>query len=193
MPGVTTPTTTSPQPQPIHPQGTGCGVRLDGALLEQIAAGIASSPLWRGQIEHDPVVRPSVRLVATDSYEVWLLGWSPGQSVELHDHGDAAGAFVVVEGELVEVRVGDGQALERDVIRAGGSRVVPVGEVHDVLNLSGDTATSIHVYSPPLSSMTHYDALTLEPFRQERYVADGAVYGPVDAARALHPASGARA
>ena len=53
MPVVTTPTTASLQSQPIRPQGTGCGVRLDGALLEQIAAGIASSPLWRGQIEHD--------------------------------------------------------------------------------------------------------------------------------------------
>ena len=194
MRGVFTPTATATSPHPSTPGGSdACPVRLDDTLLEQIAAGIAAAPLWQGQIEHDPLVRPSIRLVVTESYEVWLIGWSPGQSVELHDHGDAAGAFVVVEGELVEVVVDADRNLRRNVIAAGGSRSVPVGEIHDVLNLSEATATSIHVYSPPLSSMTHYDALTLEPVREERYVPDGAVYGPGDAARALHPANGARA
>jgi mannose-6-phosphate isomerase-like protein (cupin superfamily) len=194
MRGVLTPTPTAADPHLASaPATAACRVRLDDALLEQIAAGIAASPLWQGQIEHDPLARPSIRLVVTESYEVWLIGWSPGQSVELHDHGDAAGAFAVVEGELVEVVVDADRDLRRHVIAVGGSRTVPVGQIHDVLNLSEATATSIHVYSPPLSTMTHYDALTLEPVREERYVADGAVYGPGDAARALHPANGARA
>ena len=172
MRGVLTPTPTAADPHlPSAPATAACRVRLDDALLEQIAAGIAASPLWQGQIEHDPLVRPSIRLVVTESYEVWLIGWSPGQSVELHDHGDAAGAFVVVEGELVEVVVDADRDLRRNVITAGGSRTVPVGQIHDVLNLSEATATSIHVYSPPLSTMTHYDALDV------RAGARGAVRG----------------
>ena len=40
--------------------------------------------------------------MATPIYEVWLLGWTPGQSVGLHDHGPANGAFIIVDGTLTE-------------------------------------------------------------------------------------------
>ena len=77
-------------------------------------------------MSHDPLSRTSVRLVATDAYEVWLLGWTNGQRVELHDHGGANAAFVVLEGVLDEITLGfAGSTTQRlgvgSVRRSGGT------------------------------------------------------------------------
>ena len=50
---------------------------------------------------------------------------------------------------------------------AGTVRRVSSGRVHDVVNTSSAPATSIHVYAPPLSTMTFYDD-DLRPVRTER-------------------------
>src|SRR5204863_8848653 len=77
---------------------------LSNPLLADIAAGLAGSDaLWRPHAHHDPEVRRPVRLVVCDLWEAWVVGWTPGQRVDVHDHGDSAGVLVVVEGDLVEV------------------------------------------------------------------------------------------
>src|SRR5262245_17450245 len=82
--------------------------RLDLDVLAEIVTGLArAEALWRPYVAHDPDDRVRRRLLATPAYEVWLLGWTPCQSVGLHDHGAANGAFVVVDGELVETTVRD--------------------------------------------------------------------------------------
>ena len=80
---------------------------------------------------HDPDERVRLRLLATPAYEVWLLGWTPGQSVGLHDHGDANGAFVVVDGELTETSVVAGRLVD-EARTAGAIGRIPVGALHDV-------------------------------------------------------------
>ncbi|HEV7722255.1 MAG TPA: hypothetical protein VGO60_13270, partial [Iamia sp.] len=76
---------------------------LPSGLLTDIAGGLARVPgLWRPHAVHGPEHR-AVRLLATESYEAWVICWADEAIVDLHDHGDAAGALVVVEGELVEV------------------------------------------------------------------------------------------
>src|SRR6188508_539359 len=78
--------------------------RLELPVLADIVGGLAeASDLWRAHVQHDPVERARVRLLATAAYEVWLIGWTPGQSVGLHDHGGSHGAYVVVDGTLTEV------------------------------------------------------------------------------------------
>ena len=77
--------------------------RLDTATLSDIVHGLAvAEDLWRPFVLHDADERARVRLLATPAYEVWLLGWTPGQSVGLHDHGGANAAFIVVDGTLTE-------------------------------------------------------------------------------------------
>src|SRR5258705_549538 len=50
------------------------------ALLASIVDGFAvADTLWRPLVRHDPTERTAVRLLATDAYDVWLLGWWPGQ------------------------------------------------------------------------------------------------------------------
>lgn len=136
---------------------------LEQDLLDDIAAGLAAAePLWRSVVVHDLEQRRPVRLLATPVYEVWVIGWTTGQHVELHDHGDAAGAVVVVEGELTERRL-DGGDLRVEVLGPGDALPLPPGHVHRLGNDGVAPATSIHVYSPPLTSMTSYDPATGEP------------------------------
>ncbi len=148
-------------------------LRLELDVLADIVSGLArAEELWRPHVAHDPDERVRRRLLATPAYEVWLLGWTPGQSVGLHDHGDANGAFVVVDGELTETAIA-ARALEQDVLRAGEFGRVPVGAMHDVANRSRRNATSIHAYSRPLSAMGFYRARNADRYTEAaRQIAD---------------------
>ena len=136
---------------------------IESTLLVDIAAGLAAAvPLWQQVVVHDAVERRPVRLLATDRYEVWVIGWLPGQRAELHDHGDAVGVVAVVEGVLTE-DVLEHRGLRRDELHVGELLDLPARIVHEISNSSDAPATSIHVYSPPLRTMTRYDHATLAP------------------------------
>jgi predicted metal-dependent enzyme (double-stranded beta helix superfamily) len=128
--------------------------------LAAIVRGLAAAEtFWRPLVRHDPDERQSVRLLATADYDVWLIGWWPGQRVGRHDHGDAVGALTVVEGTLVDatlVRSRGASHVERRLLRPGSYRPLAADLVHDVQNAGTVPATSIHAYSPPLSSMAFY-------------------------------------
>jgi quercetin dioxygenase-like cupin family protein len=131
-------------------------LRLDPAALADIAVGLGcAEPLWRAVVRHDEDRRP-VRLLATEEYEAWVIGWRPDQSLDLHDHGESHGVLLVVEGELHERALVDG-ALVDATLAEGRLRWLPLGLVHAVAGAGDRPATSIHVYSPPLSQMTRFD------------------------------------
>lgn len=163
--------------------------RLDLDVLVEIVGGLArAESLWRPHVAHDPYERVRRRLLATPAYEVWLLGWTPGQSVGLHDHGDANGAFVVVDGGLVETSVIDAEPDDVALVEGDLGRV-PAGAVHDVANRSRRNATSIHVYSEPLSAMGFYgpggELVCVEAVHEQSPLVD-----PTALPHALHPARG---
>jgi predicted metal-dependent enzyme (double-stranded beta helix superfamily) len=86
----------------------------------------------------------------TEELEVWLIGWCPGQSTPLHDHGGAEGALVVVAGALDETIVlPPPAAAHRRSLRPGRAVRLPASRVHRVGNAGSVLATSIHAYSPP--------------------------------------------
>ena len=99
---------------------------------------------------------------------------------------DIAGALTVVEGRLVEVE-GVLGCPRRRVLPVRGRRTFGTELVHDVVNIGPGEATSIHVYSPPLTSMTFYDPVTLTPVRTEPVAAESPAL-IVDPASLLHPA-----
>ena len=135
-------------------------VRPRPEWLAAISAGLAEAPdLWRRRVRHDPERRTYSLLLATPVYDAWVLGWSPGQGIPLHDHGGSAGAVCVVEGRLVEVHSPeDGpDSLATRVLEPGRPVTFGRRHRHGITNLHDVPATSIHVYSPPLAVMTYYD------------------------------------
>jgi cysteine dioxygenase type I len=188
-------TATSPQP-PLPTDVLDGGLGDDGAdaplrpeLLADIACGLAEAePLWRATVRHDPELRRPVRLLATERYEAWVIGWTTDQSARLHDHASSTGALVVTAGELTEVVPRHGGLVER-ALPHGALRTFPVGTIHDVVNRGWQPATSIHVYSPPLTRMTYYDTTTLAPVETVDLTPEVPLLTPKAGSVLLHPAN----
>jgi hypothetical protein len=127
--------------------------------LVTIARKLAGSGRWDHDLEN-PTERCWKLLAASDSYEAWVIAWPSGGLIELHDHGDSAGAVVVSSGTLVEhaATMGtQGSVISKSsVLRTGIATTFGAGYVHDIVNLSDSPAISVHVYSPRLTSMTYY-------------------------------------
>jgi quercetin dioxygenase-like cupin family protein len=106
------------------------------------------------------VARSWELLIATDELEAWVIDWPSRGAISLHDHGKSSGAVVVTTGELTESRVrvrADGQLdLETNRLSTGGVVEIGPGVIHDVQNIGTGRATSVHVYSPRLTSMTYF-------------------------------------
>jgi hypothetical protein len=151
--------------------------RLSTAELLAVARHLArSARSWPGT--EDPVTRSWHTMAATDRYQAFVIAWPEGGAIDLHDHGDSAGAVVVAGGSLVETVVGhdvDGSlvAVARPVDE-GGHLVFEPGHVHDIVNRGPGPALSVHVYSPVLRSMTFFEArddVLLVAVRTEDYPA----------------------
>lgn len=128
--------------------------------LATLALAIARRPdLWRATVRHDPDLRWHCRLADLGDVEIWLLGWTDAQEVVLHDHGGSAGAFAVAEGELCEEYTERGVVgpLQSVFCPAGIARAFGPERIHHVTNRASAPATSIHVYSPPLTTMSFYE------------------------------------
>jgi mannose-6-phosphate isomerase-like protein (cupin superfamily) len=121
--------------------------------LAEIARSVAERPEeWLHRVRLSADGRWYERLHADDDHEVWLISWLPGQATGFHDHGESEGAFTVVLGSLEEREPGDGRT-----VGIGESWAFGRDYIHDVRNASGAPAVSVHVYSPPLSSMRRYE------------------------------------
>lgn len=126
------------------------------ALVRELAADEAA---WAPLVQFGTDERWWARLRSDGLVDVWLLTWLRGRGTDLHDHGGSRAAFTVVEGMLNEIRAYPrGDATTISTVRPGGIREVAADVVHDVRNPSSLAAISIHAYSPPLQSMTFYDA-----------------------------------
>jgi predicted metal-dependent enzyme (double-stranded beta helix superfamily) len=131
--------------------------RLGPARLGELVRQVADSGGWQFMVTFDTSRRWYRRLELTEGYEIWLLTWLPGQHTGFHDHGEAAGAFTVVQGELEEALARPGsRAVRRRSTRQGSLRSFGPGHLHDVSNVATVAAVSVHAYSPPLTAMRRY-------------------------------------
>ncbi len=136
------------------------GTKLSGRELLEIVRQWAEQPQqWEPLLRCSDTERWSGLLHCEAAYDVWLLTWPVQTGTQLHDHGDSAGAFEVVSGQLEELYLR--RRLRRRQLRAGAQVCFPAGAVHDVLNSGSgpddSPAVSLHAYSPPLTSMTFYE------------------------------------
>ena len=128
----------------------------DEPLVGVIAAGLAAVAMpWELTRAANSTERAYELLLATETYDAWLIHWPVGTGLEAHDHGGSTGAFAVVSGVLDEDVERDGETVTRRV-PAGQSVTFGGDHVHAVVNRGEAGATSVHVYSPPLSSMSFY-------------------------------------
>ena len=137
------------------------GTRLVPARLGELVGQVAAADQWPAAVMFDTSRHWYRRLELTDRYEVWLLTWLPGQHTGFHDHGEAAGAFIVVQGELEEALARPGSlAVRRRATGQGSVRTFGARHLHDVSNVTGAPAVSVHAYSPPLTAMRRYQMET---------------------------------
>ena len=133
--------------------------------LLDMASGLALvADAWTHCLETHPEARTGLRILATESYDVWLLRWPAGTAVSPHHHGDSDAAFVVSSGALTETRWLDGGREERQLTRGQGA-TIQRGVVHDVG--AQEDALSVHVYSPPLARMAFFDDLAEKVLLEE--------------------------
>jgi len=135
---------------------TSPGVRdFTSAQLARVARLFAHEAGVTSTIERTGDERQRHQLTQTPHLEVWVMTWPPGASTGWHDHGAAAGAMVVVEGELIDRqwRGGSEQWLE---LKPGDDASIPARTPHNLTNVSDDFAVTIHAYAPGLTEMTPY-------------------------------------
>ena len=140
-------------------------------LLARVHQLATAPDQWRRLVPATWSGRWYVPLPVERGLEAWLIGWPTGEAIDLHDHGQSSGAFAVVEGALLETYLDParGGAVRRRQWFEGEAVAFGPEHVHDVVNPHPGHALSVHVYSPPLSTMNFYPP-------------------PVDDSRALHPA-----
>jgi Cysteine dioxygenase type I len=112
-------------------------------------------------VVQSPLPAPSGRryelLERTGDYELWVIHWPQDGGLVLHDHGGSTGAFCVTAGVLEETStIAAARSLRRRLVLPGRGHSFGPDYVHSVVNQSMGLATSVHAYSPPLSSMTFY-------------------------------------
>lgn len=151
-------------------------------LADLVDLAEAYAPEARRRVRYDRHRRFYDLVDIADDYDVWVIGWCAGQGIDLHDHGGSAGALHVFAGQLVErhrdlsvpdlltPNRADAAAEVRETLANGTTHAFGAGHVHRLVNPGPHPAASVHVYSPPLSSMTFYDQDTsaLHPVATER-------------------------
>jgi predicted metal-dependent enzyme (double-stranded beta helix superfamily) len=148
-----------PTPFPVPDFAGIPGRALSPAELGQLVRATArEGDAWLPVVRFAPDRRWFHRLALTADYEIWLLTWLPGQHTGFHDHGNAAGAFAVAQGQLRETLAAPGTSRIRRRTAAAAS-VTSFGgrHLHDVGNVTAAPAVSVHAYSPPLSAMRRYE------------------------------------
>jgi predicted metal-dependent enzyme (double-stranded beta helix superfamily) len=134
--------------------------RLSEARLSQIVTALAARPGgWGDVVRFEAGRRWFQRLELADDREVWLLSWLPGQSTGFHDHGRAAGAFAVAQGQVRErtVAAGRAQPVRNLTVARGSVRAFGPHYAHDVVNAFAEPAITVHAYSPPLTAMRRFE------------------------------------
>jgi hypothetical protein len=163
----------TPEPETGHRRG------LDVLAPAPPGGPLAADLPWDGLLGRlasaAPGQRVWERVAEALSWEAWAIAWPVGAVLEPHDHGGSSGALTIALGELVETTVRAGEAGEirttTTVLERGSSRSFGAHHIHAVANVAPAPAISVHVYSPRLASMTHFDVVggRLSPQRTVRY------------------------
>ncbi len=132
---------------------------LDGQPSALRALGAAD---WTPHAQRAALGEPYGRavLLAREDAEVVLMWWRAQAPCAPHDHGQAGGHVLVLEGEVHERAWGwsQGELVAQDgaqVARAGEVVALGPGRVHDMVAPEG--ALTLHLYKPRIRGMRVFD------------------------------------
>jgi predicted metal-dependent enzyme (double-stranded beta helix superfamily) len=142
-----------------------------------LAVAIGKEPrFWAEYVRHDPDERYFHQLYRDPNLDIWLICWLNTQDTGYHDHDISSGAVYIVEGELCEdyfFRDESGWIGEQTRARhAGEVWHFDPASIHGLRHAGGPPVTSIHVYSPALWRMGHYEPGPLGLLRHSITYAD---------------------
>jgi hypothetical protein len=125
------------------------GTTVDAADLALAAYWVAAvAPDWQSMSGRTPTERTWRTLVDEPDLQGWLICWPAGRALDLHDHGGAAGAMVVLGGTLEEhAAAGPGEPIERRLLPEGTASAFGPSFIHSVCNPCRPLVTSVHLYS----------------------------------------------
>jgi mannose-6-phosphate isomerase-like protein (cupin superfamily) len=135
-------------------------------LSADLAMQWACTPaLWQPLVRHVDGERWYAPLFDNGQASAWIITWAPGTALELHDHGDATGTFVVLQGALTERYTDrdlddwDGvfDTLAHRTLGAGSVTSFGPEHIHELRNEASVPVVSLHVYTPSLADMRFYD------------------------------------
>ena len=95
--------------------------------------------------------------------EAWLNTWWESRDTGFHDHGGSCVGVYVLEGRATSEALVLGGGRRARTYGAGESFSAPATGIHRVDHERG--AVTIHVYSPPLGEIGHYEVVDGELFR----------------------------
>jgi predicted metal-dependent enzyme (double-stranded beta helix superfamily) len=109
-------------------------------------------------------------VLRTQTFELLVLCWRPGQRSTIHDHGGSVGVVRVYRGDLTSrlFSVAEGAPatpISEDLAWPGAHAAVDRADVHQLANQSDRDVVTVHVYSPPLGAVGVYS--TDAPGRDE--------------------------
>jgi cysteine dioxygenase len=142
-----------------------CGPRgLDYGELIDLAGRLELSPeLVEAHLHFDPQRYARNLIVRTQAFELLALCWFPGQQTVIHDHGGSVGAVRVYRGNLTSrlFAAPDGKPARMtdvDIVAPGGLAAVDRHHIHQLANPGPEELVTIHVYSPPLRTISQFSA-----------------------------------
>ena len=142
---------------PTRTSGSAGIDRFSPEQLLRTARLFASDPDLTTLIDHQSGQRRWLELDSSPYLQIWLLSWPAGTGTGWHDHGQSAGAFLTVSGTLGE-QTEHGHRHIRRTLTGGQGLAFPQNHRHNVFNVGLQTAFSVHLYTPRLTSMTRYAA-----------------------------------
>ena len=119
--------------------------------------------------------RTYTQLWRTEHSEAYAIGWKQAGDTGFHDHDGSLGAVYVVRGTVAEEHIvlrPAGDWLARVEFAEGETFRFDGAHIHRMRHAAGDTALTIHVYSPPLGRAGAYELASDGTLRRQSIEGD---------------------
>jgi hypothetical protein len=119
--------------------------------------------------------RTYTQLWRTSYSEAYAIGWKQAGDTGFHDHDGSVGSVHVVRGTVAEEHIvlrPTGDWLARVEFAAGETFRFDGAHIHRMRHAAGETALTVHVYSPPLGRAGAYELAADGTLRRQSVDAD---------------------